>query len=268
MVESSAHRHRVGVVRVVDQQSSPVERQLFAAPARERDRRRTLVRPVERQPEGVVRVECRQRVQQVMPRDEVEGQLDLAPSDGEHGVRAIAVHLRSQHVAWTEAPDLEVVASQVRRELGHVRRDDCDAARRQRLDQLGLRLRHRGDGPDELEVDGPDTRDHADLRLCDLRERCDLAEPTHRELEHADLGVGLEPAESEGDAELVVEARLGGDGARHGRAERVQDVLRRRLPGRARDPDDARAASLADCRAKRADRRERVLRHERRCGTA
>src|SRR5207342_3329783 len=49
-----------------------------------------------------------------------------------------------------------------------------------------------------------------------------------------------------------------GDGAHDRRAERVQDVLRRGLAGRARDPDDARAASLADRRSKRADRGKRV----------
>jgi len=223
---------------------------------------------VERQAEGVVHVQRRQRVQQVVACDEVEGQLDLASSDGERCVRAFAVHLCTQHVAWPEAPDLEVLATQVRSKLGHVGRDDRDAARRKSFDQLGLGLCDRGDGPDELEVDRPHARDHADLRPRDRRERGDLAEPSHRELEHAGLGVRLEPAEGERYAELVVEARLRGDGARDGRTQRVQDVLRRGFPGRARDPDDTRAASLADRRAERADRRERVLRHERRCCAA
>src|SRR5687768_5150590 len=97
-------------------------------------------------------MQSRQRVEQVMPRDEVERQLDLPRSDGKHCARAAAVNLCTQHVAWPEAPDLEIVASQVRLELGHVRRGDRDAARRQSLDQLGLRLCDGGDGADELEV--------------------------------------------------------------------------------------------------------------------
>ena len=82
----------------------------------------------------------------------------------------------------------------------------------------------------------------------------DLAEAAHAHLDDADLGVGLEPAERQRHAELVVEAALGRDRARDRRAERGEDVLRRRLAGRARDPDDPRVASVAH---RPGDRRER-----------
>ena len=48
----------------------------------------------------------------------------------------------------------------------------------------------------------------------DLAQRGDLAEAAHRQLEHADLGVGLEPAERQRHAQLGVVARLRGHGAR------------------------------------------------------
>src|SRR5204862_8347216 len=47
-------------------------------------------------------------------------------------------------------------------------------------------------------------------------------------------------------------------------AERRQDVLRRRLAGRAGDPDDARARPVPNERAERRHRGERLLRDERR----
>ena len=57
----------------------------------------------------------------------------------------------------------------------------------------------------------------------------DLAEAAHPHLGDADLGVGLEPAERQRHAELVVVVALVRDRARVRRAEREQDVLRRRL---------------------------------------
>src|SRR5207248_2373720 len=66
------------------------------------------------------------------------------------------------------------------------------------------------------------------------------------------------------DADLVVEARLGGDRARGRRAERGQDVLRRRLAGRAGDADDARLGTVAHERSERGKGLERLGRDERR----
>ena len=65
--------------------------------------------------------------------------------------------------------------------------------------------------------------------------------------------VGLEPADGERQADLVVVARLGPDRRRVRRAERAEDVLRRRLARRADDRDDA-------CVALRADERRRARR--------
>ncbi len=92
-----------------------------------------------------------------------------------------------------EAADLDVGSRQVRLEqrlLG----DDGGAARRQRLDQLGLRAGDVLDRADELEVDGGDVRDQPDVRPGEGREPGDLAEAAHPHLDDADLGVGLDPA--------------------------------------------------------------------------
>ena len=84
--------------------------------------------------------------------------------------------------------------------------------------------------------------------------------PAHRELDDAHLGIGLEPAERQRHAELVVVARLRRDGPSTGAADRRQDVLRRRLPGRAGDGDDGRLAAVAHRTAERRERREGVVR--------
>ncbi len=79
---------------------------------------------------------------------------------------------------------------------------------------------------------------------------------------------GSMPAERQRDAELVVVVRLRGDRAQVRRAERGQDVLRRRLAGRAGDADDAGAAAVAHRAADRRERRVGVVGDERGGGTA
>ena len=154
------------------------------------------------------------------------------------------------------------------RSTGNSFRHDRGAAGRECRNQLALRPLHALERADQLEVHGPDVRDHADVRAGDPAEVGDLAEAAHRELEDADLGVGLEPAERQRDADLVVEARLRGDRAGRRRAERGEDVLRRRLAGRARDPDDARVRAVTHERAERGERLERLVREQRRRGAA
>jgi hypothetical protein len=109
-------------------------------------------------------------------------------------------------------------------------------------------------------------RDDADLRPGDPAQLGDLAEAAHRELEDAHLRVVLEPAQREWHSDLVVEARLGGDRARDGRAECSEDVLRRRLAHRAGDPDDVRRAAVANGCSDPGQGREGVVRDERRRG--
>ena len=132
--------------------------------------------------------------------------------------------------------------------------DDRDPARRQRHDRLGVRLGHPLDGTDELEVLRPDRGDDGDVRPRDLAERRDLAKPAHAHLRDEHLGLGLEPADRERQADLVVLARVGPDRRRRRAAERAEDVLRRRLARRADDRDDARAALRANERGESGER--------------
>ena len=115
-----------------------------------------------------------------------------------------------------------------------------------RRDGFRVGLRDALDGPDELEVLGPDVRDHDHVRPRDRAERGDLAEPAHPHLRDEDLRVGLEPQHGERQADLVVEAPLRPHRSRVRRAERAEDVLRRGLAGGAHDRDDRRAALRAD----------------------
>ena len=98
----------------------------------------------------------------------------------------------------------------------------------------------------------------------DPGEVADLAGAAHRHLRHDDLGLGLDPAERERQADLVVEAVRRRDGAQAGAQERREDVLRRRLPDRAGDRHDASIAAGADGTAQRGERGVRVVGHERR----
>ena len=102
--------------------------------------------------------------------------------------------------------------------------------------------------------DGRDRRDDADVRARDLRESADLPRAAHAHLGDDDLGVGLDAGERERQPDLVVEAGFGGDEPNVRAQQRGEDVLRRGLPDRAGDRDDARAAARAHGAA---DRRER-----------
>src|SRR2546421_8877832 len=182
--------------------------------------------------------------------------------------REVEADAAEQSAAVLDAPvgrpdpnDVDVVTLD-----GKVGRHDGRSPRRERRHELALRPADALDGVDQLEVDRADVREHADLRTRDLAQGPNLAEAAHRELEDANLGVRLEPAEGQGDADLVVEARLRRDRACRGCAECGEDVLRRSLPHRARDPDDACGAAVADVAADATERDERVVRDQRRSG--
>ena len=144
-------------------------------------------------------------------------------------------------------------------------RDDRRAGGRQRGDQLALRAHDAFERPDLLEVHGSDVRDHADLRPRERAELGDLAEAAHRQLEDADLGVRLEPAERERHADLVVVAPLRRDRSR---------LLRRRSRARMSfvdvlpiEPVIATKRALLRSRTaprERGERRERLVGDERR----
>ena len=157
--------------------------------------------------------------------------------------------------------DLDVGA-EVRLQVGRLRHDR-DPVRRQRGHELRLRAGDAVDRSDELEVDRADGADHADVRPHDLAEVGDLADAAHPHLDDADLRLRLEPAERQRHAELGVVAPLRPDRRRHVRAERREDVLRRRLPGRAGDADETGAAPAPQRLAEHRHRVELVVRHER-----
>ena len=120
------------------------------------------------------------------------------------------------------------------------------------------------DRPDAFEVHRADRGDHRSVGAGEAAQLGDLAEPAHAHLDEAELRVGLEAAERERDAELGVEARLGRDRPGDGGAERGEDVLRRGLPGRAGDADDAGRAAVAHGSRDCGEGGEGVVGHERR----
>ena len=102
----------------------------------------------------------------------------------------------------------EVVPLEVRIEVSLAGRHHSGAAGREALDQLGLGLGNALDRPEQLEVHRPDARDDADVRLSDLAELRDLAEPAHAHLGHQHARFRLEAAYRERQADLVVQAPL------------------------------------------------------------
>ena len=132
------------------------------------------------------------------------------------------------------------------------------------VDRLRVRLGDALDAAEELEVLGADVRDHDDMRAGDRAERRHLAEPAHPHLRDEHPRVGLEAADGQRQPDLVVEAALGPDRRRVRRAQRAEDVLRRRLAGRADDGDDLRVALRADERGERRERRLLIVGDERR----
>src|SRR5205085_7680526 len=143
-----------------------------------------------RQPECVERRERHGCVRDLMTGGEVEADaVELGSSAGDF------------RVYLGDANDLEVVARDRK-----VRWNDRRPAAREKLDQLALRAGYSVERLDELEVNRSDVRDHPDLGAGDRAQRRDLSEPAHRELENAHFSVGLEPAQRQRNADLVVEA--------------------------------------------------------------
>ena len=248
--ERGVHRVGIRVVRVVDDEASPGKLRFLPAPRRERDERKTIRHPIERQPERVVRMQRGECVGGEMTLREWKLELDDHSVHREAGRAAERLDLVGR-----EPAEDDVVAREERIE-GARRGDDGDSARRQRRNRLGVRLRHPFDGAEELEMLWADVRHEDDRRARDGAQRRDLTQPSHTHLGHEHAGLGLEPAHRQREADLVVEAPLGPDRRNLRRAQRSEDVLRRGLAGRADDRDDLRVALPAD---ERGDRRERGL---------
>ena len=250
---AGAHRDRVRVPGVVDQHAAAGERQLLVPPLGELDLepRRASSRPSACAVASAVSAfaaRCRA--------------VKSTSSVAERASRARAVEGLELDVL-ADPDDLEVVA--LDRE---VRGDDGDPAGGERVDQLALRPDDAVEVADLLQVHGADVRDHADVRARERAELGDLAEAAHRELEDAELGVGLDAADRQRDADLGVVAPLGGDRAPLRRADRGEDVLRRGLPHRAGDRDEAGGAAVAHAAGERGERGEGVVGDERRRGAA
>src|SRR3954453_2867423 len=242
--EGCAHRDGVRVVRVVDQQPAARELVLFPTPPCEVDLDAFRARQAERLESGK-RCRC---VLHLVPSREVE--TDTA--DDRAAVDALRGRLPDSH-------DLDVVSRD--REIA---RNDRRPTRRQRCDQLPFHPGNALERIDELEMHRPHVRHHPDLRARDRGQLGDLAEAPHGELENADLGVFLQPAERQWHADLVVVAGLRSDRPRYRRAKSGQDVLRRGLPHRPCDRDDACRAPGANRGTQACQRSERVVGDERR----
>ena len=110
-----------------------------------------------------------------------------------------------------------------------------------------------------LEVDRPDVRDHADVRLADRRQLGDLAEAAHRQLEHEHLGARRRREQLERQPDLGVEVRAARRDGAVRRDQRGDQVLRRRLADRAGDGDHVRGELAPPGARERAERRDGML---------
>ena len=118
VLERCAHRRRVRVVRVVDQQAAARKRRLLAAPARELD----LDSPLrQREAERPHREQRRGRVLRLVPRGERELELERLAAEVEADPAATLDPLERRHVLLAEAVNLDVVTAEVRLEQGLVR---------------------------------------------------------------------------------------------------------------------------------------------------
>ena len=120
---------------------------------------------------------------------------------------------------------------------GHDRR----SARAQAGHELRLGRGDRLDRPHELEMDGRDGGDEADVGLGDRGELGDLTRSAHAHLEHERLGPGGRLEHRHGQPDLGVEVLAVRDRAQALGEHRGQDVLRRGLAHRAGDPDHGAA---------------------------
>src|SRR5262249_6240421 len=157
---------------VIDQKAAAGELVLVSPPTREVD----VDSYGPRETESVERGKCSDSVLRLMSCRQVEADArDLGAAVGDHGIR------------FAEAHDVNVVAGN--RKVG---RDDCRAARWKGIDELPFCAPHPVQRVDQLEMDGTDVGDDADVRARNLTQSCDLSEAAHRELEDADFGVALE----------------------------------------------------------------------------
>ena len=251
VLERRSHRDRVRVPGVVDEEPAAWKLDLLVSPVDELHAE--LSRRLE--PKCARCGERAERIRREVPRREVD--LDVSEA-----------RLEKRRV---ERFDADVLSDPDDREVGTLhdkaRRNDRRAPGRKGRDELALGADHAFDRPNSLQMDRADRDDDADRRRRQLRQLGYLAETAHRELDDADLRVGLEPAQRQRNADLVVEAPLRRDGSPLRPGDRGEDVLRRRLAVRAGDSDDGGRGALAHGARQGSEGGERVVGDERGGGT-
>ena len=238
VVEGGAHRHRVGVVAVVHDDEPVGEHLALAAALAERDGHAAArLRP--RGPGGGQRGEgvAAHVGARELELEVVRERVDV--SAGPEGHRA--------HAHGHAGPDEVVVGG-----------DDGGAPAPQPAQERRLLVGDRVDRAELLEVDGADVRHEPDVGLGDPRELGDLPRAAHRHLEDERLGALRRGQDRQRQPDLGVPVARGRHDAAVEREHRRQDVLRRRLPGRARDADHGAAQVAAPGPRERRERRERV----------
>ena len=238
------HRHRVGVVAVGDHEAAARHVEPLAAPARELDLARTGPQLVVAgiQPQADAGRDRGGQVEAVVVLVEVHRHREVRPRSA---ISALPAAMPARRTSAPASSPNVITRARVISHVGLEQRLGVRHDRRpvgaERLQDLGLGLGHRLDRPDELEVDGPDRRDHGDVGAGDLGQIGDLAHPAHGQLADHGLGVGLDPAQRQRQADLGVEVGVARHRPQPPAQDRAQDVLGGRLPGRAGDADHPRA---------------------------
>ena len=139
----------------------------------------------EGEPERRIRVQRGERVYGVMPLRERKLEPQGLAIDGEASRSGSGFD-----VVRVEAPNRDVVASEIRRELRRAGGNHSRTVGRERSDGFGICLCNPLDRPEKLEVLRADMGYHGDVRARDLAQSCDLPEATHAHLRDEDGGLG------------------------------------------------------------------------------
>ena len=246
-----AHRRRVGVVALVDDQREAVARRGMKAGAASRQAaqlRQRQAGEAEVAPRRVDRRQHRQRVRHPVRAGlrQREAQLALPHPRGDETAADRGAHrLQRPDIGALPAPerdDPRAVPSGRRDQpvaMAAVVRDDRGASRFQPLEDFRLGVGDTLLVGEELDMRGADIGDDGDVRADQAGQRGDLAGVVHPHLQHREAAVGGHPREAERYAGMVIVAL---DRAMHpaGRAafqRRRQRLLGTGLADRAGDAD-------------------------------
>jgi hypothetical protein len=241
VVESGLHRQRVGVVGVVQQQAAPGQLLEPSAQRRELDAARPrfgLFEIVAERNEGA---DGRQGVLQIVPAAEAEIEGGPAPEGVDQRMRRAALDPRLGHThvgaLAAERDETARVIAQMGFEQGFVGGHDKGAPAHLG-DDLGLGGGDLLDGAHELEVDGSDVGDDADVGLDDRGQLGDLTASAHGKLADEHLGGRLELEHGQRHADLVVVVAARRHDPRERREKGGEDVFGRGLADAAGDRHD------------------------------